>query len=256
VPSPFDRASLFPSLPDGLRNALFEHFNQIVRNFRERRWEPSELNGGKFCEVVYSILKGHVDGVFPSVPSKPRNMVEACRRLEQAPASFSRSLRIQIPRILIALYEIRSNRGVGHVGSDVDPNHMDAIAVLYMSKWVMAEIIRIFHSVDTKTATAAVETVIDITIPIIWEVNGKHRVLKTDLSMPDKTLLLLYKLHSAVSESDLVSWVEHSNPSVFRRDILRKLHNKRLIEYNESNRTATISPAGIAFVDESINLEP
>lgn len=47
-------------------------------------------------------------------------MVDACERLEQAPASkFPRSVRIQIPRVLIAFYEIRNNRGVGHVGGDV-----------------------------------------------------------------------------------------------------------------------------------------
>jgi hypothetical protein len=122
-----DASSAFTGLPDGLKKALLGSFNEIMRNFRERRWEPSELNGGKLCEVVHSILRGHVDGRMPALPMKPRNMVDACHDLEKADAKrFSRSVRIQIPRMLIALYEIRNNRGVGHVGGDVDPNHMDA----------------------------------------------------------------------------------------------------------------------------------
>lgn len=250
-----DRASLLPSLPDGLRDPLFDSFNEIVRNFREHRWEPSELNGGKLCEVMYTILKGHVDGSFPTAPSKPRNMVDSCRAFEQCTATFSRSVRIQIPRMLIALYEIRNNRGVGHIGGDVDPNHMDAIAVLYMSKWIVAEIVRVFHGVDTDVATAIVEGLVERTIPAIWEVDDKHRVLKTDLTMREKTLVLLYQLQSSVSEGDLVSWVEHSNPSAYRRDVLRKLHRDRLVEYDQQSRSIVISPTGIKHVEQSINLD-
>ena len=115
------------SLPAGLRRQLFDAYNRILKNFREGRWEPSSLNGGKLCEIVYSVLRGHVDGKFPSKSSKPKNMVGACKALEQADSStFSRSVRIQLPRMLVALYEIRNNRGVAHSGGDVDPNHMDA----------------------------------------------------------------------------------------------------------------------------------
>ena len=50
------------ALPAGLRDELVRALNQIVRNYRENRWEPAELNGGKLCEVTYSILRGYVDG--------------------------------------------------------------------------------------------------------------------------------------------------------------------------------------------------
>src|SRR5262245_16799160 len=108
-------------VPKGLRAPLLEEFNKLARHYRESRWEPSELNGGKLCEIVYSILKGYVGGSFPASPSKPSNMVDACRALETA-SPFPRAIRIQIPRMLVALYEIRNNRNVGHVGADVDPN--------------------------------------------------------------------------------------------------------------------------------------
>ena len=248
-------SKILPNLPKGLRNALFDSLNEIARNFRERRWEPSELNGGKLCEVVYTILKGDVDGTFPSAPSKPRNMLDACRALERAGSPYSRSLRIQIPRVLIALYEIRNNRGVGHVGGDVDPNHMDAVAVLYMSKWVVAEIVRLFHDVTTAEATAIVDALVERMIPLIWEIGGKHRVLNPKLTAKDKTLVLLYQLRSQVAEADLVKWVEHSNASVYRRDVLRRLHRKRLVDYDESARTVVISPTGVRYVEESVDLE-
>jgi hypothetical protein len=109
------------------RSAARAALNEITTNYRLGKWEPSELNGGKLCEIVYTILRRHVDGKFPARPSKPGNMVDACNDLAEADKKiFPQSVRITIPRVLIALYEIRNNRGVGHVGGDVDPNHMDA----------------------------------------------------------------------------------------------------------------------------------
>src|SRR5207248_3344311 len=102
---------LLSPLPAGLRQPLLNCFNEVRANFLESRWEPSELNGGKFCEVAYTIIKGALDGQYPSAPSKPRNLAEACRAIEQTPTTTmrgDRSLRVLIPRILVALYEIRN----------------------------------------------------------------------------------------------------------------------------------------------------
>ncbi len=251
-----DVISILPQIPETVRTQLFTCFNEIVRDYRERKWEPSELNGGKLCEVAYTILKGHVDGVFPARTTKPKNMVLACQGLERASdPPFSRSVRIQIPRMIMALYEIRNNRGVGHVGGDVNPNHMDAVAVLYMSKWILAEMIRLFHGVSPSSASTYVDKIVDQNLPVIWEVSGKLRVLRTDFTMAQKTLVLLYHKGTAVSEADLFSWVEHSKLSNYRRDVLRPLHDNKLIEFDEDDQSVTISPLGIREVEEEIGLE-
>ena len=77
--------SVLGVLPPQLRAELLDSFNNIAKNYRERRWEPSELNGGKLSEVAYSIIKGHIDGSYPKRATKPRNMVDACkaRRLQR-----------------------------------------------------------------------------------------------------------------------------------------------------------------------------
>ena len=63
--------------------------------------------------------------------------------------------------MLFALYEIRNSRGVGHVGGDVDANHMDAEFVLSAAKWVVAELVRLFHSTDVNIATEVVDALVD-----------------------------------------------------------------------------------------------
>jgi hypothetical protein len=154
--------------------------------------------------------------------------------------------------MLVALYEVRNNRGVGHVGGDVDPNHMDATCVLGMSKWVMSELVRVFHDTSTEEATKAVDSLVERTSQTVWKVGNNLRVLDHAKSMKDKVLLLVYHRPSAVPESDVFRWVEHSNASVFRRDILRPLHRTKLIEYDENAKTIQISPVGIDEVENRL----
>jgi hypothetical protein len=250
-----DPNSTLAGIPASLREELLEAYAEIVRNFREQRWEPSELNGGKLCEVIHTILRGHVDGAFPARASKPSNMVEACKAFEKIDKnSFPRSVRIQIPRILMALYEVRNNRGVGHVGGDVDPNHMDARYVLESSKWVMAELVRVFHDVEPKEATQTVDNLVDRTVPVVWDTGNAKRVLRTGLSYKEQTLLLLYSSAGPVLEKDLFGWVEHSNSSAYRRDVLRKAHQERLLEFDESSAEVQLSPTGVAYVEDNLPL--
>ncbi|WP_157061356.1 hypothetical protein [Anaeromyxobacter dehalogenans] len=242
-------------MPEALRAPLLEALRTIIRNYRESRWEPAELNGGKLCEVTISILQGFVAGSYPPAPSKPPNMVAACLALEKAGDKVPRSVRIQIPRVLTALYEIRNNRGVGHVGGDVNPNHMDAVFVLMTAKWIVAELIRLFHGVDTATAAAAVDALVDRTLPIVWEVGGKKRVLLSGLTALEKTLVLLYSTPGGISESVLADWIGHWRASVYRRDVLVPAHRRALVDYDRSTGVVVLSPTGERYVEENIPLE-
>jgi hypothetical protein len=242
------------SIPVGLREPLIKEYNSIINNYLEGRWGHSELSGGKLCEVTYTILRGYVDNNYPLGPSKPRNMVDACNLLASAPSDYPRSVKIQIPRMIIALYEIRNNRGVGHVGGDVDENHMDATAIIYMSKWIMSELVRVFHDVDTKTATEAVEMLTERIVPAIWLVDGKYRVLDTNLSVMDRTLLILYQQSEPMFENELIASIEPTNISRYRQ-MLRDAHKARLIEYDNrlkdsSKRTVQITPLGAKRVED------
>jgi hypothetical protein len=238
--------------PPAFEEALFNRYREIERNFRERRWEPAELNGGKLCEAAFSILKGHIDGHFPAAPSKPSNFQAACAALEKSPSHHSRSLRVLIPRVMVALYDIRNSRSVGHIGGEVDPNHMDALCVLHMAKWVVAEIVRVFHNVPVDEATNLVEALSERELALVWNTGAVRRVLDVRLTMLEKTLVLLYSDPSPFSEGELLKSLEHSNPSVYRRDILRKAHKIRLLEYDEGSKEVRISPLGIRKVEEEI----
>jgi hypothetical protein len=251
-----DETKLLSGIPSGLRDPLLKSYREIASNYIEHRWEPAELNGGKLCETVYTIVAGAIQGLFPAGPTKPANMVAACRALEASPPvagrSGDRSLRVLIPRTLPPLYEIRNNRGVGHVGGDVDPNFLDATAVYSMSSWLLAELIRIFHGVSTKEAQEVVDALIERKHPLIWEFENTRRVLVPKMKKADQVLLLMHAKPGWVSETDVIGWVEHSNASVFRGDILRELHKSRMVEFDERQHRLRISPLGIRDVEERI----
>jgi len=251
-----DPSKVLAGVPDSLREPLLQSYQEIVTNFAEHRWEPSELNGGKFCEVVYTIVHGVLTGAFPPRPSKPKDMVAACRSLELTPPQSGRvgdrSLRILIPRILLPLYDIRNNRGVGHAGGEVNPNFMDATAVCGMASWTLAELIRVFHRVSTKEAQETVDALVERKVGLVWEVDEIRRVLDPKMNKDDQTLVLLYSRPSWVSETDLLGWVEYSNSHVFRNSILKKLHKARWLEYDAKQKRARISPLGSKHVEQKI----
>lgn len=234
----------FADLPTGLRDDLVDAYNDVVRNYAERRWGPSELDGGKLCEAVYTVIRGMADGTMAARASKPRDMVGACRNMEQETAQ-SRSVRIQIPRMILGLYEIRNNRGVGHAGGDVDPNEMDATAVLYMSKWLLAELVRVRHTLTTLEAEELVESLVERQVPVVWTGEDKKRVLRPGLTWKQNTLLLLLSETGAVAEADLYGWLEHPSKKNFRSAVLRPGHKARLWEYNEDRRTVALLPPGV-----------
>lgn len=247
-----DRDKALASLPQGLRDELFDEFDSIVQNYRETRWKASGLDGGRFAEVAYSVLVGITTGTFPSKAKKPSYFKDKCDAFasdnrKYPPANSPHSARVLIPRVLVVLYDIRNNRNVGHIGGDVDPNHMDAELVLHSAQWVMAEFVRIFHGLSIGDATATVDALVERTAPTIWQVGEKKRVLKTDLSLSDKTLLLLYSSTGAVLDKDLADWLKQPRLANYKR-VLTALDDKVWIEYAEDG-SVTLSPLGVAEVE-------
>lgn len=237
-------------IPDGLRDPLLEEYQRIVQNYLERKWLPSELSGGRFCEVVYTILVGFPSDTYATSPTKPTNFLQACRHLENN-SGVPRSFQILIPRILPALYEIRNNRGVGHVGGDVDPNHMDSTVVLSTANWIMAELVRVFHQLPTSEAQEVVDQLAERRIPIVWQIGDIKRVLNPKLRITDQILLLISSCVAGCSTDELLTWTEYNNHTYFKT-LLQHLHSKRFVELAADGSSVRMLPPGAKHVEENL----
>jgi len=243
-------ASVLSVIPSGLRGPLLAEYNSIVSNYLERKWQPSELSGGLFSEIAYTILDGYGKSSYPSKPSKPRDFVGACRALEQYTNS-PRSFRILIPRVLVAIYEVRNNRNVGHVGGDVDPNEMDASLVLNGTTWVMAELIRVLHQLSVKDAQQIVDALVERKTPLVWESGDVKRILDKKLKFPQQILILLAVTKGAVKFTNLQNWLEQSNTTYLKK-IIGALHKNRFVEWNQTENAIQLLPPGAIAVEKLI----
>ena len=247
-----DARSALSQLPEGLRNELLAEYKKIVINYREGRWEASELDGGRFSEVAYTILDGYLKGgAYANSASKPSQFDVSCKNLANAAATYPKSARVTVPRVLVALYDIRNNRGVGHVGGDVSANHMDAEYVLHSAQWVMAEFVRLFHSVDVDTATSIVDSLVERVTPMIWEIGDVKRILSPEMSLADSTLVLLHSSTTELTDKTLAGYLEQNSLSNYRR-VLRRLHAARLVEYQEGAGLVFLSPLGVKDLEDRV----
>ena len=239
------------AIPVGLRDPLVEEFEQALDEYRAADWEKVGLKAGKFCEIAYCICEGHATGIYAATPSKPSNFPQACQRLEQHNGTKGRSLCMQVPKVLAALYELRNNRAIGHISAEVSPNHMDAELFLRSIKWVMGEFVRNYSQLPLADSHAVVEAVTARTFRMVWVNGDVRRVLEPAKTAGQKVLILLYAEGKPVSVGQLQSWVEYKNGTDFKRKVLKGLHKKALVHFNDNALTVQILPRGQAHVEKS-----
>lgn len=251
-PDALDKA--LSGIPKGFRSRIISAYLGIKKAFQEQQPEACGLKAGKFCEVALRFLQQHLIGTHTPFTLKITNFDVECQRLGQSPKTAGpEALRVILPRALAFLYTLRNKRGIGHVGGDVEANIIDAATITRVADWCVCELIRVFHTLSLEEAQALLDAVAARQLPLVWTVSGKKRVLRPGLDYTSQTLLLLYADTSeGVPTDDLLNWVEHSNSAVYRRDVLRRLHKLRLIEYDEDLGMVILSPAGVRRVEEEL----
>ena len=236
------------------RTRLLNAYNGLKTAYLDGSFDACGLRAGRFCEVLLRWVQQELTGSHTPFGTKLPNFKDECDKLEQTPKTTGHeSVRILIPRALSFLYTLRNKRGIGHEGGDVDANEIDAATAVRIADWCVCELIRLQYTISLEEAQGICDAIAERQLPQIWSVFGKRRVLNPKLSYVQQTLLLLYSNPGpAVPVEDLVSWTEHSNTSIYRRDVLSRLHRARLIEYDRDTEMAAISPKGVEKVETEL----
>lgn len=246
------RANLKSKFPSSLVDSLLDSYQEIKQNYLLSNHEPAELNGGKFCEVVVRLLQFETKrGNFTPLGTHIPDMIGTIRKFEQVPSATTKeSYRIHIPRVLIAMYNIRNKRGVGHVGGDINPNHADATLIASCADWIMAELFRIHYLCNLEEAQRIADSIIQRKLTLVLDLENVKRVLLPSLSLRDQVLVLLASVHPRkVSIDELISWIEPKDIYYFRNKVVNPLHKKRFIELDEDGNCLLIPP-GINYVEK------
>jgi hypothetical protein len=246
------KTDLEASLPADLVNALLTSYVEMKHNFLFGRYEPSELNGGKFVEACIRILQFETSGTYTVIGVQIKDMIGSLRAFENLPStSANDSFRIHIPRTLIVIYNIRNKRGVGHLGGDINPNFTDSSLLISCSDWVLAELLRIYYKSSLQESQRIVDSLIRRNYSLVHEFESVVRVMLPSLSQKDQTLLLLaHHFPEWTSRESLEESIEPSRVSDYRRTVLKNLHKKRFIEYSLGGQ-CQISTMGISYVEQN-----
>lgn len=242
------------NIPKRFQQKLISAYLEIKESHRQANSELVGLKAGKFCEVLIRLLQQEVTGTHIQFGKKIPNMADECRKIITAQnEDIAESIKIIIPRALIFLYTMRNKRGIGHIEGDIDANSIDSATIARTSDWILCELIRIFHKMPIEEAQDLVDSISLKSLPVIWEIADKKRVLDNKLTAKQKVLLLLYyEPNMAVLTEDLCSWVEYYSPNRFKKRVLDNLHQERLIEYDIDSELVYLSPTGAKLVEDEL----
>ncbi len=243
-------ATFLPSLPTVLVNALEEEFRKLHQQYLLGRWESSQLDGGRFGEIVFRILEFKDARTYTPLSSHINR--ETIVHILENNTSLYYSLRLTIPKLAALIMDFRNNRNVAHVG-EVTVNAMDSSFVVHASNWIMAELVRTEAHLSPEEAQNEILKIIERKIPLIEEIGGRLRVLDPRLTVKNRILVFVYqKYPTATSEGNLRKWVEEANRSRFRKYLIN-LHNESLIDFHDG--MVTITKRGVIFVEKNISFE-
>lgn len=189
--------------------AGLKHFQAMTAEFQQSAWEEAIGKGGKFVEAVLKALYVHAEKTLPS--ARDFKAGKLMTELEQLPAgSFDDSIRVTIPRACRFVYDIASNRGARHDPGEIDPNEMDARAVVAGTSWVAAEMLRYAQkgALDTARVQELVDRLTQRKYPLIEDVDGRVYFHVPGASARGVALLSLWHKHPGrMTEGELVAAV-------------------------------------------------
>jgi hypothetical protein len=203
-----------PPLDDILATQLVDEFLSLERRYIQRDWEPAELDGGQFCEVLGRILYHQDSGNL-----RRDREFEQCEQYIWNEKGASHALNKTDARMLMGVlrvvYGFRSKRGAVHVSATYGPNQMDARMMIENVRWATNETLRIFWNSDREAVAKAIRELLQFDVPCIGVFKDVVVVQRTDLSAPEEVLVLLhYAGEAGMSRHDLGRWVRHAAPRV------------------------------------------
>jgi len=218
---------------------ILSTFVEIEKKYYLQEWKTSELEAGHFVEAVLRFIELKLTGSFTPIGKQlPKLNIALLNKFENL--TGNESYRLLIPRVLLAIYNIRNKRGIGHL-STLAANKQDATFILSSCKWILSEMFRIEATVDITKASETVEMIGERTVEAIWDIHGRKRILHSGLGIREQILILLFD-KSPSTFTELKTSIESKNDSYLRR-IIKDLHTNRILE-NIEDGNCYLSPKG------------
>jgi len=230
------------SLDKGLVHELVEAYVEAKRNFYLGGLRLTEVEGGRFCEAAFRLLQVVTTGKFTPLGKQLDTERIKDQLANLSASSFSESIRIHIPRALRVVYDIRNKRDAAHLADGIDPNIQDATLVISVLDWILAEFVRLYHTVSANEAQRIVESLVTRRAPAVQEFAGFLKVLNPSLPASDHTLLLLYQQgKEGATYAELSAWARQKMKTNLKRTLEQLVHDRAFVHYDGAKYFVTES---------------
>jgi hypothetical protein len=228
-------AGLAVRLDARLVSEMLDAHAEAKRSFYLGGHRLAEVEGGRFCEAALRLLEQIAFNAFTPLGNQ-LDSERAMNRLKNVAAGAQPdSVRLHIPRALRLVYDIRNNRDAAHLADGIDPNLQDSTLVMGVVDWVVAEFVRMYHSVPADAAQRIVEELVTRAAPVVQDFDGQLKVLSPKLSAPEHALVLLYQRGQAgATLEELSRWVRPKMRADLRRTLYRLEHERDLVHSDGS----------------------
>src|SRR5258706_6897156 len=231
-----------------LVDELLSAYQEAKRNFFLGGLRLSAVEGGRFCEAAMRMLQQATTKRFTPLGQ----LIDSDRLFQQLKDSprgtQPDSIRLNIPRVIRVIYDIRNGRDAAHLADDIDPNLQDATLVISNIDWTLAEFVRLYHDVKADEAQRIVDGLVVRAVPAVQHCDGFLKVLNPNLKASQFVLLLLYEGGSSgTSFNDIQAWVRPTMRSNLRAT-LRRLVDDSAVFHDDGERFY-ITPLGIKEVE-------
>lgn len=208
-------SKLAPPFDALLAEQLLDEFISLERRFILRDWEPAELDGGQFAEVLARAVY-HIDS---GTLNYSKGFEECIKYLETdsglAHSIAPRHNAIHLARVLRTIYKFRSQRGAIHISNNYTANQMDAKLMVECARWLMVETLRVFSKMTQECAASAIRELLQFDVPCVGRFQDCLLVQRTDLSCDEEILVLLhYAGESGFTRSEVGRFAKRSAPAV------------------------------------------
>jgi hypothetical protein len=206
-------SQLPPPLDSQLAQQLVDEFVSQEKRFIQRDWEPSQLDGGQFCEVMARIVYHQDFGNLNATKS-----VEECMGYienEQVTHLLQpRQTALHLAKVIRTVYKFRSARGAVHISPTYKANHMDSKLVLEGVRWLFPEALRIWWKDDREKVASAIRELLKFDVPAVGKFENVLMVQRTDSASDEILVLLHYAGKAGFSRKELGQYVMHDAPRI------------------------------------------
>jgi hypothetical protein len=231
------RDGLAKQLPTLLVDELLAAYVETKKEFYLGGLRLSAVEGGRFSEAAFRILQYQTIGKFTPLNKKLDTDRTILDLANLQSGSYPDSLRLHIPRALRVVYDVRNNRDAAHLADGIDPNLQDATLVISVLDWVLAELVRLYHSVKADEAQSIVQNLVSRQAPAVQDFNGFLKVLNPSLMAGDYCLLLLYQRGSlGATLAELSNWVRPKMRSNLNQTLNRLIDGKSFVHVDSQGK--------------------